>query len=73
MLFVAFQQAVIRDRLEKATEEELSKAREFADTRFKEDVIFHEQPWNVLEGKSELDKKTKYLAAYISFPLQSYR
>ena len=68
MLFVAFQQAVICDRLEKTTQEELSKAREFVDTRLKEDLVSHEQPWNILEGELEPEKKMKYLAAYVSFP-----
>jgi hypothetical protein len=75
MRFITFQQAVMRNKVEQATEEELAKIEEFINTRLEEDVAAQQRPWDTLEGETELDKKKKYLTRYIlfSFLVQSFR
>ena len=43
--FVTFQQAILKDKLTVASEEELRAVQELIDARFEEDNILRERPW----------------------------
>ena len=64
MPFVAFQQAVFRDKISSATEEELSVIDEYINTHFEEKKDLVENPWNALkvnEAQSALDLERDYI------------
>ena len=63
--FVAFQQAVLRDKVAAAMEEELSVIDEYINTHYEEKKDQDERPWNALkvdEGQSEVDLERQYIA-----------
>ena len=62
--FVTFQQAVFREKVATATEEELNVIEEFIDKRFKEDTDRRERPWKVLKvdnTQSDVDLERRYI------------
>lgn len=62
--FVTFQQAVLKEKLETATEEELKAIQEYIDTRFQEETELRVNPWQALKVddiQSELDLEKQYL------------
>jgi len=47
--FVTFQQAIFKDKITVATEEELNAIQEFIDARFEKDTQLRERPWEALK------------------------
>lgn len=62
--FVAFQQAVLREKVATATEEQLSAIEKFIDECFEEEQDLRERPWNALkvtEAQSDADLERRYM------------
>jgi len=47
--FVAFQQYILKDKVTRATEEELTAIQEFIETRYQEETDRLERPWRALK------------------------
>ena len=65
LLFIAFQQTVLRDRVASATEEELSAIDEYINTHYEEKKDQQERPWNALkvdEEQEEDELERQYIA-----------
>ena len=60
--FVTFIQPIMRERVAKATEEELATIRAFVQTELEKAIAAREKPWDNIPGQSESEKKRKYLA-----------
>lgn len=71
MPFVTFQQAVIKEEIATATEEDLVAIQEYIDTRFEADTKLRERPWEALkvdELQENVDLERRYVKEYVLPP-----
>jgi len=62
--FVTFQQAIFKDKITVATEEELNTIQEFINARFEKDVKIRERPWEALKVddlQTDVDLERSYV------------
>jgi len=70
--WLRFYQAVMTERVQSTSAEELGAVAEYIDTRHQKEVKIFERPWESIPGsenESEPVKKKKYLAEYVALPL----
>ena len=63
--FVAFQQAILKQKMPTITEDESRKVKEFIDARFEEDNWLRDQPWQAMkvdEAQTDADLEREYFA-----------
>ena len=63
--FVAFQQAVLKQKMPTITEDESRQVEEFIDARFEEDNRLRDQPWQAMkvdEAQTDADLEREYFA-----------
>jgi len=64
MPFVGFQQIILRDRVSRASKDDLEDLQQFIDERFEAETELRERPWTALkvtEAQSEADLEREYL------------
>lgn len=64
--FVVFQQAILRERIDVASAEELATIQEFIETRFTEETERHDHPWKALKVEdvvSHVELERQYVQA----------
>lgn len=72
MLFLPFQQAIMRDKVSGASDDELAKIEDHIKARFDYDTKMHEEPWHVMkkdDNDDPEDLERLYVTAYVSCPL----
>jgi hypothetical protein len=65
LVWLTFHQAVMKDLVDHASEEETEAVATYIQTRFDKDLASHEKPWEVFPGgenDSEVVKKKNYLS-----------
>ena len=63
--FIAFQQAVLKQKMPMITEDESRQVEEFIDARFEEDNRLRDQPWQAMkvdEAQTDADLEREYFA-----------
>ena len=63
--FVAFQQAVLKQKMPTITKDESRQVEEFIEACFKEDNWLHDQPWQTMkvdEAQTDADLEKEYFA-----------
>lgn len=76
MVFVSFQQAIMRDKVLAASKEELAEVDEYIESRFEHESQLHRDPWYAMKqddnDASPEDLEREYVAAYVPPFLDSH-